>query len=211
VYKAEDSTHCWRSFPPTTGLDELVEMSLKSYLGNASDTNDTQPVLSAWKEASSISNINSSNKRTHFIALSKGSATLAILSLLLGIGLFCISVASMTERFKEKPKLWILYLISILDGSMFLGSGIMSILAIKSSFCSSLFSPEAESLGARLFDGPGIYVLFGGVFLKFAAVGILLVGFIIAVYLSLVFAIACCAACCGGRRYYIDADTHELC
>jgi len=200
---------CCARVPPIMSLDELIEFSLESHSKSETDKNSTLAVLSSWKEASSNSGDRLQGTRPQFIAMSKASAALAILSLIVGIALLSVSIASMSKRWEAKPALWVLYLISIVDGLIFLGSGILSIFAMNNGISSIILNSGLRSQDISSFSGPGMYTLFGGSLMKFAAVGLFLTCLFMVVMFVGACVLACCLSCCeGDRRKHKEEDIY---
>jgi len=172
VYDSGHQTRCLRSFPLLATIDELISFSVEASDSNQSEKDDVRALTNAWSEALSTAETALPNKTPQFVAMSKVSVALAVLSIIIGGTLLCISLLSMADRWTPKLPLWVLYLISTSDALLFTASGVLSILARNNSpwwnILASGFVSQTEVSG----DGLGIWMLFIGAFLKFVAVGL---------------------------------------
>lgn len=107
----------------------------------------------------------------------------------------------MTAKFRNRPRLWKLYLATFLDGMLLLTATILAIYAMKNGPRGIVEYAGLERRDPGKYIGPGMYVLVAGVLIKFLAIAGVFVGLIIFGFVSLVvscLAVMCACACLAG-------------
>ncbi|KAM5370897.1 hypothetical protein ACJZ2D_008330 [Fusarium nematophilum] len=176
----DSNLHCTRAFPPTLSLGDMVESSLRHTLHD--NKTALNSALSPWRAAIKKFSIDGSSPtisprlhtdRALFLSSFRGSAALAILSLLVGVAILVVALVSLQSRRGEpqkKPGLWVLYLATALDGLLFLGADALVVHAmVRGPY--SIVTYAGGQLFPDTLVGRGMVVFSAGVIFKFLAIG----------------------------------------
>jgi hypothetical protein len=162
---------CQQKFPPIFSITDIVEISLESREGETGRVNNTASMVAVWEEAyDRLPEDARTEDEAAFVDLVKASGALAILSAVVAFGLLAVSGAAMGEKWAKRPSLWLLYVVSVLDGAMMFGSAVLAVLAMNKG---PRWALEAADIRAELvgdFVGPGLYVFFAGALIKLGVV-----------------------------------------
>lgn len=149
----------------------MIEIALGSR--DEGDTNSTQATVDTWQEAYlDLAGGPRNRSEAMFVDMLKAAGALAILSVIAAVGLVAVSLASLGERWAKRPRVWVLYIVSIVDGAMLFGSAVLLVLAMNHGprYVLEEANVRAELVGE--FVGPGLYVVFAGAVIKFAVMGL---------------------------------------
>ncbi|KAH6683647.1 hypothetical protein F5X68DRAFT_277176 [Plectosphaerella plurivora] len=167
----EGNVTCRQKFPPIFSITDMVEIALQSREGEAGRVNNTASMVAVWEEAyGELPEDARQDEEAAFVDLIKACGALAILSAVVAFGLLAVSGAALGEGWAKRPSLWLLYVVSVLDGAMMFGSAVLAVLAMNKG---PRWALEAADVRAELvsdFVGPGLYVFFAGALIKLGVV-----------------------------------------
>lgn len=162
---------CRQKFPPVFSVAEIVEIALESREGEAGRVNNTASMTEAWEEAYlALPEEARTDVEAGFVDMIKASGALAILSAVVASGLLLVSGAALGEGWAKRPGLWVLYVVSLLDGAMMFGAAVLAVLAMNKGPRWALEAADVRAEMVGDFVGPGLYVFFAGAIFKLGVV-----------------------------------------
>lgn len=149
----------------------MIEIALDS--DDDDSNNKTGAVLERWQDAYlDLKSAPRNKSEAEFVDMLKAAGALSILSAIMAFSLLAVSIVALGEGWKKKPKVWVLYFVSILDGAVLFGAAVLLVLAMNRGprYVLEEANVRAELVGE--FVGPGMYVVFAGAVIKFAVMGL---------------------------------------
>jgi hypothetical protein len=153
VYGSQSETRCRRQFPPTQALLAIVEESLRDRLGEGTD--QVRAVVPAWN--ATLSRLNPArlrNREARFASLSKASAALAVLAVILDVFSPVVGAAVV---FSSSESALLLYAVPVLGALLAIGAGMLATCSMNEGVHGMVWTGEHGGLGVIiLFVGAAL-------------------------------------------------------